>query len=192
MLFPKHENVSTACRFTSLRPYVRCRTSNFTGVQRELGDIQLMVRAKTEGFLPWISNMITRRDSSLTGWSLILSQWRRGLSDSGRRRRARPKHESARCIKVIFNTGSLVSVKSNGIRGEKRYSLRTLLAAPWRISNWLARHINLQLLLVTHSTSVLLFVLGISSGSSTTFSRNFHHGTFCSQTCVTIEQAKQI
>ena len=22
MLFPKHENVSTACRFTSLRPYV--------------------------------------------------------------------------------------------------------------------------------------------------------------------------
>ena len=60
---------------------------------------------------------------------------------------------------------------------EERHPLRTLLAALWKISNWVFRHINLLLFLATHSTSVLFFVLVIStrvcdSGSST-FSDTF-------------------
>ena len=62
--------------------------------------------------------------------------------------------------------------RNTEIRVEERHPLRTLLAALWRISNWLFRHINLLLFLATHSTSVLFFVLVIStrvcdSGSST-------------------------
>ena len=36
------------------------------------------------------------------------------LSNSGRRYRARPKHESAWCFKVIFNSESWVSVRKMG------------------------------------------------------------------------------
>ena len=104
------------------------------------------------------------------------------LSDSWRMLRARSKHESAwylklkkLVIKVILNRVSWVSRRSNVIGVEERHQLKILLAALWRISNWLVRHFNLLLFLVTHSTSVLFFVLVIStrvcdSGpSSTTF-----------------------
>ena len=93
------------------------------------------------------------------------------LNDSRRKRRADSKHENAWCFKVIFNRGSWVSIRSNGIGVEERHSLKTLHAALWRISNWLVGHINLKLFLVTNSTSVLIFVLVIftracNSGSS--------------------------
>ena len=61
---------------------------------------------------------------------------------------------------------------------EERHQLKTLLAALCRIFNWLVRHINLLLFLLTHSTSVLFFVLVISNrvcdgGSSTVCSEIF-------------------
>ena len=101
------------------------------------------------------------------------------LSDCGRRHRARPKHESAWCFEVIFNRGSRVLIRCNGIGVEERHSLRSLLAALRRIFNWLVRHINLLLFLVTHSTIVLIFVLVTSNrvydnvSSSSTFSETF-------------------
>ena len=66
-------------------------------------------------------------------------------------------------------------MKSSGLGMEERHQLNTFLAALWKISNWLVRRINLLLFLLTHSTSVLFFVLVISTrvcdiGSSTTFS----------------------
>ena len=96
------------------------------------------------------------------------------LNDSWRRRRARLKLESA-CIqslknwyskkfKAIFNTRSLVSMGSNGIGVKERHQLKNLLTALCRIFNWLVRHINLLLFLLTHSTSVLFFVLVIYTG----------------------------
>ena len=62
------------------------------------------------------------------------------LSDSWRRRRAGPKHESAwyskfKKFNVIFNKGSWVSMRSNEIEVEERHQLKTLLAVLWRISN---------------------------------------------------------
>ena len=81
------------------------------------------------------------------------------LSDSWRMLRARSKHESAwylklkkLVIKVILNRVSWVSRRSNRIGVEERHQLKILLAALWRISNWLVRHFNLLLFLVTHST----------------------------------------
>ena len=71
------------------------------------------------------------------------------LSDSWRRRRARPKQESAWCFKRIFNKGSWVSIRSNGIGVEEKHPLKTLLAVQWEISNWLVRYINLLQFLVT-------------------------------------------
>ena len=107
------------------------------------------------------------------------------LSDSWRRRRARPKHESAwyskfknwysKNFKVIFSRGSWVSMRSSGLGVETSHQLKTLLAALWRISNWLVRHIILLLFLLTHSTSALFLVLVIFTrvcdkvSSSTTF-----------------------
>ena len=108
------------------------------------------------------------------------------LSDSWRRRsRARPKHESAwyskfkhwysKNFKVIFSTKSWVSMRSSGIGVEKIHQLKTLLAALWRISNWLVRHIKLLLFLLTHSTITLFLVLDKftrvcdEGSSSTTF-----------------------
>ena len=76
-------------------------------------------------------------------------------------------------FKVIFNRGSWVSMRSNGIGVEERHQLKTLLAALWRISS------IYQLFLLAHSTCVLFFVLVIStracdSGSfSATFSETF-------------------
>ena len=51
------------------------------------------------------------------------------LSDSGRRCRARSKHKSAWCFKVIFNRESWVSIRTNGIVVKERHPLNTLLAA---------------------------------------------------------------
>ena len=81
--------------------------------------------------------------------------------------------------KVSFNRGSWVSMRSNGIGVEERHQLKILLAALWRISKWLVRHIKLLPFLLTHSTSVLFFVSVISTrvsrsgSSSTTFSETF-------------------
>ena len=106
------------------------------------------------------------------------------LSDCGRRHRARPKHESAWCFKEIFNRRSWVLKRSNGMGVQERHPLRTLLAALRRISNWLVRHINLLLFLVTHSKNVLIFVLFKSNrvcdnvSSSSTFSRTFIQAHF--------------
>ena len=94
------------------------------------------------------------------------------------------KHKNAWCFKVIFNKGSWVSIRSNGIGVEERHPLKTLLAALWRISNWLVRHFNLLLFLVTHSTLVLFFVSVIftqvcDNGScSSTFSKTFTMANF--------------
>ena len=101
------------------------------------------------------------------------------LSDSWSRRRARPNHKSAWCFEVIFNEGSWVSIRSNKIEVEKRNPLKILLAALWKIFNWLVRHINFLQFLVTHSTNVLFFAVVISTrvcdsdSSSTTFSKTF-------------------
>ena len=111
------------------------------------------------------------------------------LSDSWRKRKARPKHESAwyskfkklvfKKIQNHFQQEKLGLKRSNGIGLKERHQLKTLLAALWRISNWFVRHINLLLFLLTHSTSVLFFVLVVSpqvcdsAASSTTFSENF-------------------
>ena len=116
------------------------------------------------------------------------------LSDSWRRRRARPKHESAwyskfknwysKNFKVIFSRGSWVSMRSSGIGVKESHQLKTLFAALWRISSWLVRHINLLLFLLTHSTSALFLVLVVFTrvcdkrSSSTTLFWNFHHGNF--------------
>ena len=51
------------------------------------------------------------------------------LNDFWRRCRVRLKHESGWCFKVIFNCGSWVSIRSNGIGVEERHPLNTLLAA---------------------------------------------------------------
>ena len=70
-------------------------------------------------------------------------------------------------------------MRINGVGVEERHQRKALLAALWRISNWLVRHINLLLFLLTYSTSVLFFALVISSqvsdsgSSSTTFSEAF-------------------
>ena len=101
------------------------------------------------------------------------------LIDCGRRHRARLKHESAWCFKVVFNRESWVLIGSNGIGVEERHPLRTSLAALRRIFNWLVRHINLLLFLMTHLTIVLIFVLLTSNrvcdnvSSSSTFSETF-------------------
>ena len=86
-------------------------------------------------------------------------------------------------FKAIFNRRSWVSMRSNGTGVKERHQPKTSLAALCRISNWLVRHINLLLFLLTHSTSVLFFVLVIStrvrdSGSSTTFSETFSMAHF--------------
>ena len=84
-------------------------------------------------------------------------------NDPGWRRRACSKHESAWCFKVIFNSESWVSVRSSGMGTEERHPLKILHAALSRISDWLVRHINLLLFLVTHSMRVCSFVLVIST-----------------------------
>ena len=86
-------------------------------------------------------------------------------------------------FKVIFNRGSCVSMRSNGIGMEERHQLKTLHADLWRISNRLVRHINLLLFLWTHSASVLYFMLvvstrvcGSSSSSTTVWSKPLPEG----------------
>ena len=101
------------------------------------------------------------------------------LNNSWRRRRARLKHESAWCFKVVFNKVSWVLIRSNGIWVEERHPLKTLLAALCRISNLVVTHFNLLLFFVTLSTRVLFFVLITSTrvcdsgSSSSTFSEAF-------------------
>ena len=55
-------------------------TVNFSGVHKSFGN---MASTKIEGFLLRISNMITRRVSSLTGLSLTFSQERCGQKIQG-------------------------------------------------------------------------------------------------------------
>ena len=137
-----------------------------------------MIRGGIKGFFLWISN---DQQKSFFFNRLITDFQPRALrlSDCRRRYRARPKHESAWCFKVIFNRGSWVLIRSNAIGMEEKHPLRTLLAALRRIFNWLVRHINLLLFLVAHSTIVLLFVLVTSNrvcdnvSSSSTFSETF-------------------
>ena len=75
-------------------------------------------------------------------------------------------------------------MRSSGIGLKKIHQLKTLLAALGRISDWLVRHINLLLFLLTHSTSALFLVWVIftrvcdEGSSSATFFWNFHHGNF--------------
>ena len=66
-------------------------------------------------------------------------------------------------FKVIFNRESWVSMRSNGIGVEERHPPKTLLAAMRITSNWLVRNTNLLLFLLPPFTSVLFFVLVIST-----------------------------
>ena len=81
--------------------------------------------------------------------------------------------------RVMFSWGNWVSIRSNWIGVEERHPLKTLLAVLRRIANCLVRHINPLLYLLTHSTSVLFFVLVISTpvsdcgSSSLTFPETF-------------------
>ena len=66
MLFPKHENVSTACIFTSLRSYVPRPLSGFGGNIREVKDLVREVKGLNLGLVK-SSTEFHRCDFSLKG-----------------------------------------------------------------------------------------------------------------------------
>ena len=105
-----------------------------------------MIRARIKVFFFSVDNQYDLLESFFFN-RLIADFQPRALriSDCRRRYRARPKHESAWCFKVIFNRGSWVLIRSNRIGVEEKHPLKTLLAALRRIFNWIVRHINLLL-----------------------------------------------
>ena len=109
-----------------------------------------MIRARIKVFFFRINNMITRTVSSFNRLIIDFQPRALRLSDCGRRHSTRPKHERAWCFKSNFQQGKLGLKKKQWDRGGREASTKDLAGSSKENFNWLIRHTNLLLFLVTH------------------------------------------